>query len=191
MTDHALFVVAPYLAAAICVLVGAVRYVLGHLQRDRADTAIRRVDGSRLVVAATRSAIAVIAIGHLLAFAAPRGVLLWDQQLFRLVLLEAIGIVAGSVALAGLAAAHVRQARASGPRAAWPPMDVVVGTLVLMATLSGLFIAVRYRWASSWSGVTVAPLAAATVAVPANPAGAGTVAVRVASLALRSEPCTA
>jgi nitrate reductase gamma subunit len=157
MTDHALFVVAPYLAAAIFVLVGAVRYVLGHLQGDRADTAIRRVHGSRLAVAATRSAIAVIAIGHLLAFAVPRGLLLWDQQLLRLVLLEAVGIVAGSVALAGLAAAHVRQARASGPRAAWPPMDVVAGTLVLMATLSGLFIAVRYRWASSWSEVTVAP----------------------------------
>ena len=157
MTDHALFDVAPYLAAVIFVLVGSWRYVLGHLQRDGADTAIRRVHGSRLVVAATRWAIAVIAIGHLLAFAVPRGVLLWNQQLLRLVLLEAVGIVAGSVALAGLAAAHVRHVRASGSWAAWPPMDVVAGTLVLMATLSGLSIAVRYRWASSWSEVTVAP----------------------------------
>ena len=157
MTDHALFVVAPYLAAVIFVLVGAVRYALWHLQPDRADSGIPRGDGSRLVVAATRSAIAVIAVGHLLAFAVPRGVLLWNQQLVRLLLLEAVGIVAGSVALAGLVAAHVRRARVSDPRAAWPPIDIVAGTLVLMATLSGLSIAVRYRWASSWSEVTVAP----------------------------------
>jgi len=157
MSDHALFVVAPYVAAAIFVLVGALRYVRWHLHADRAVTPIPGGDGCGLIVALTRWAIAVIAVGHLLAFAVPRGVLLWNQQLLRLVLLEAVGIVAGSVALAGLAAAHVRQARVSGPRAAWPPMDVVAGTLVLMATLSGLSIALRYRWASSWSEVTVAP----------------------------------
>lgn len=157
MTDHALFVVAPYVAAGIFVLAGGVRFLRWTRRPDRAVMPGPHRDGSDLIVAATRWAIAVIAIGHLLAFAVPRGVLLWNQQLLRLVLLEAVGIVAGGVALAGLAAAYVRHVRSSGSRAAWPAIDVVAGTLVLMATLSGLSIAVRYRWASSWSGLTVAP----------------------------------
>lgn len=157
MSDYALFVVAPYVAALMFVLVGAVRYVLWHGQPDRAVTANPRGDSSGLVVAVTRWAIAVIAIGHLLAFAVPGGVLLWNQQLLRLVLLEAVGILAGSVALAGLLAAHVRHVRAPNRWGAWPPIDVVAGTLVLMGAMSGLSIAVRYRWGSAWSEVTVVP----------------------------------
>jgi nitrate reductase gamma subunit len=156
MTDHALFVVAPYVAALVFVLACVVRYVRSRLQADREIT---RYSGgeSRLLIAITRAGVGVVALGHLVAFAFPDRVLLWDRQLLRLFALEAAGIVAGSVALAGLLAVHVRHVRAPDRPGAWPPIDVVAGTLLLMATMSGLSIAVRYRWASSWSEVTVVP----------------------------------
>lgn len=156
MTDHALFVVAPYVAALVFVLATVVRYVRSRLPADRE---IARFSGgeSGLLVAITRAGVGVVALGHLVAFALPDRVLLWDRQLLRLFVLEAAGIVAGSVAFAGLLALHVRHLRAPDREGAWPPIDVVAGTLLLMATMSGLSIAIRYRWASSWSEVTVVP----------------------------------
>src|SRR5258705_853220 len=157
MTDHALFVVAPYVAALVFVLASVVRYTRWRLGPDRDVTALSGGERPRLLNAVTCAGVGVVALGHLVAFALPDRVLLWDRQLLRLFVLEAAGIVAGSVALAGLVAVHVRHVRAPDRPRAWPPIDVVTGTLLLMATMSGLSIAIGYRWASSWSEVTVVP----------------------------------
>jgi nitrate reductase gamma subunit len=155
MSDQLLFVVTPYIAAALFVLVCTGRCMFWR-QSDRSTAGPSSGDGRSLVVAATRSAFAVIAGQHLVAFAAPHDVLLWNQQLRRLLVLEAAGMGAGSVALAGFLALRLRQLRT--PRASVDsPADVVAGTLVFMSTMSGVAVALTYRWASSWSAVTVVP----------------------------------
>ena len=156
MSDQVLFAVAPYVAAALFVLAGTARYMLWR-RPDRSAGGLSMRDGRSLVVAATYSAFAVIAVLHLLAFAVPRDLLLWNQDLRRLLLLEGAGMGAGSIALAGFLAMQVRRQRAPDGWRADSPADVAAGTLVFMITMSGIAVALTYRWASSWSEVTVVP----------------------------------
>ena len=156
MSDQLLFVVTPYIAAALFVLACTGRYALWR-RSDRSAAGFSNGDGWRLVVFATRAAFALIAGQHFLALAAPDDVLLWNQDLRRLLVLEAAGMGAGSVALAGLLTMQMRRLRSPDGWSAGSPAGVVAGTLVFMSTMSGLAVALTYRWASSWSAVTLVP----------------------------------
>ena len=157
MSNHAVFVVAPYVAASLFVLVCTLHGMRWWRRPDRGATQSAHGRGPGLVITATRWAFAVIALQHLVAVAAPGAVLLWNRQLPRLLFVETVGLVAGGLALAGLLTTQMRQLRASDGSTTRPPADVVAGTLGLMVTASGVALAWMYRWASSWSEVTVFP----------------------------------
>jgi nitrate reductase gamma subunit len=157
VTHHFLFVVTPYIAVLAAVPVGIVRYVLRRGQPEHASIEVTTGGRSGLMDAACCTAIALVALGHLLAFAFPDYVLLWNRQPSRLFVLEGLGVIAGSLALAGLLATLMPALRASGQRGAPSLLDVIAGTLALIAVTSGIAIAVFYRWASIWSGVTLVP----------------------------------
>jgi len=156
MSDQLLFAVVPYMAAALFVLACTARCMRWR-RPDRSAGGLSRRDSRSLVVAATYSAFAVIVGLHLLAFAVPGDVLLWNQDMRRLLLLEGAGMGAGSVALAGFLAMQVRQLRNPDGWSADSPADIVAGTLVVVITMAGTAVAFTYRWASSWSAVTVVP----------------------------------
>jgi len=155
VTDRFIFVVSPYLTAAATVPGCVVRYVLWSRRGARAERA--PLDAAGPIRAAWRWAIGLIFLGHLLAMAFPGIVLQWNQQPLRLLALEGAGLTSGIVALAALIVSLVRCARASDADARCSPVDVVAWTLVAVELMSGLLVAVFYRWGSSWSAVTVAP----------------------------------
>jgi nitrate reductase gamma subunit len=69
-----------------------------------------------------------------------------------LIVLESVGLTATIVALVSLLLTSVRylgRHRSS--------FDIIAATLILLQLVSGLTIAVRYRWASSWAEVTLTP----------------------------------
>jgi nitrate reductase gamma subunit len=152
MRDHLLFAVFPY--------VGGLAFVSGcAVQLAR----WRRVD--RNDVPATSGgafshvwylALGAVAIGHVLTLAFPVAVLGWDREFFRLILLEGTQIVAGGLVVAGAITALARLFGSSqgSTRSA---IDVVAVTLLVTVTISGLAIAILYRWGSAWSAVTLAP----------------------------------
>jgi nitrate reductase gamma subunit len=158
MRDHLLFGVLPYLLG--------LAFVAGIV----VQLAVRwRVDRNELPAAsrgafwiAWRLALAAVGIGHVLTLALPDAVLRWDREFFRLLLLEGTQIVVGGVAVAGAIAGLARLLRPaqSGRRSS---VDVVAATLLLTTTLSGLAIAILYRWASAWSAVTLAPYVSSLV----------------------------
>ena len=156
MSDQLLFVVTPYMAAALFLLACTGRYALRR-RSDRSAAAPSTGGARRLVIFAAGSGFALVAAQHLVAFAAPNDVLIWNQQLRRLLVLEAAGMGAGIVALAGFLAMQLRHFRARDGRSADSPADVVAATLVFLSTMSGIAVALTYRWASSWSAVTVVP----------------------------------
>jgi respiratory nitrate reductase gamma subunit len=157
MRDYLLFAVAPYVALLAFVSVCAVRYVVWQGGPRQADAPRRRGD-NRVSRMAWRAALAVVAFGHLMAFFLPDYVLEWDRQLARMVVVEVAGVVAGGLATAGLLDALLRRLRAQRRGdVSSSPFDIVAGTLGLIATMSGVGIAVLYRWASSWAEVTLAP----------------------------------
>src|SRR5262249_43411351 len=85
--------------------------------------------------------------------------------------LEGVGVVAGGVALVALIALGVRRARLAHASAS--PVDVIAWTLLLIDLASGVIVAVAFRWASSWSAVTVAPYVLSLLRLEPSPALVG------------------
>jgi nitrate reductase gamma subunit len=156
--DQLLFGVAPYLAVLVCVSASVVRFLRSRGQSDP----VLPEPLSRAAML-WRAAIAAVVAGHVLAFVFPAGVLLWNRLPLRLYILEGSGLVAGSLALVGLVVMLAGRLRDRDRTSASSPLDVIAGTLILTEVVSGLAIAVLYRWASSWSGVTLAPYLASLV----------------------------
>ena len=156
MRDQLLFAVAPYVAALVLVPIGAAQYARWR-SRPRPSPSPVAIRGDRLLRFAWLAALAIVTLGHVLAIVFPESLLAWNRQLSRLVLLEISGALAGTLATAGLLAALVRLVRAHDGEGAPSPMASAARTLVLVGMSSGLASAVSYRWASSWSEVTLVP----------------------------------
>lgn len=158
MRDFLLFAVLPYLGGLVFVA-GSVVQVVVRQRVDRNDLPAARRGAFRI---AWRLALAAVAIAHGLTLALPDAVLSWDREFFRLLLLEGTRLAVGGLAVAGAIAALARLLRPaqSSPRSA---IDVVAATLLLTSTLSGLAVAILYRWASAWSAVTLAPYVSSLV----------------------------
>jgi nitrate reductase gamma subunit len=157
MRDHIVFGVAPWIAAFSFVVTGAIRYVRSPRDRAPHEVGIPRIDATEGVSAWWRSSMTVVFLGHVLAIAFPGALLLWNRQPIRLIALESLGLIAAVVALASLVAAAIQRKWWSHHRYMRSPFDVIAATLVLLELVSGVAMAMRYRWASSWSAVTLAP----------------------------------
>ena len=159
MSDHALFGVAPGLALLSLGAVSVLRYLLvrqrGPLDRSSLIRTKRLLWGSWT----WRVGVCGLLALHLLLLVFPRQVLAWNQRHWRLLLLEGTGLALGLAALAGLVALIVRNVRSPSRTSPSDPsiVDTAFLGLLLVATVSGLTTAVLYRWASSWSTVTLVP----------------------------------
>lgn len=118
----------------------------------------------------------VVLLGHLVAFLLPQGLLAWNAQPLRLLVLEGAAFVFGLTVLIGLAALMFRRLTNARIRAVTTPMDIGIELLLLVQVVLGCWIALGYRWGSSWfaadltpylwSLVTVSPETAAVSAMP-------------------------
>lgn len=157
MSDHALFATAPGLAlltlGSVCVL----RYLRARHPLDRSAL----VRTARLLWGSWAWRVGVFGLLalHVLLVVFPRQVLIWNQRHWRLLLLEGTGALLGVAALVGLIGLIVRNIRAPDPGSPARPsiIDTAFLGLLLVNTVSGLATALLYRWASSWSTVTVVP----------------------------------
>lgn len=157
MSDHSLFATAPGLALSALGAVSVLRYLLARHPLDRSALVRTR----RLLWGswAWRVGICGLLAIHLLLVLFPRAVVAWNQRHWRLLLLEGTGALLGVAALVGLIGLIVRNIRAPDPGS--PDRPAIVDTaflgLLLINTVSGLTAALLYRWATSWSTVTVVP----------------------------------
>jgi nitrate reductase gamma subunit len=109
--------------------------------------------------AAVAAAVFALALLHLLLLFAPDAVLKWNRHASRLLLLEATGFAAGAICSMVVISKwrrHLFDRAGDDDRAL---TDTVSLTLVLVSVVSGVALAVAYRWASSWSVVTLTPYA--------------------------------
>jgi len=157
MSSHSLFVVAPYVALASLLLVIPLRYqhaqARGRLTRRERALALRLFGRNR----AWRLGMLGVLVSHALMLLLPAGILSWNQEPLRMMVLEVLFSVTGVVALFGLLALIVRYARDPALRAYSSMADVALLALLVVQLLSGMSVTVLYRWASSWSAVTLTP----------------------------------
>jgi nitrate reductase gamma subunit len=157
VSDQALFATAPAVAVLTLGSVCVLRYLLMRHPRDRSALVRTR----RLLWGSWAWRVGLIGLlaMHLVLVLFPRQVLAWNQRHWRLLLLEGTGALLGVAALVGLVGLIVRNVRAPDPGSPARPsiVDTAFLGLLLVSTVSGLAAALLYRWASSWSAVTVVP----------------------------------
>ena len=155
-----LFLVLPY--AALAILLGGLglRHALARRRPETIQTAgqdaWRWWRGTR----AWRIGLAATAAGHLLVLVVPRAIVAWNGVPLRLYLLEASGFAFGVVALVGVADRmrhHVSHSQESRSERLRDLADSALLSVTCVAIVSGLVIAVAYRWGSSWSVSTLVP----------------------------------
>ncbi|MDF1594889.1 MAG: respiratory nitrate reductase subunit gamma [Acidimicrobiia bacterium] len=151
-----LFVVLPYVALALAI-VGTV-YRLKFRKFSVSSLSTQLLENRQLFWGSISFHWGVLAIlvGHLLALLVPVGFQAWNGAPVRLYLLEITGFSLGLWALAGLVVLIHRRLTSRRVRVVTTPMDFVVLTLLLAQIITGLWIAVGYRWGSFWgTGVFV------------------------------------
>jgi nitrate reductase gamma subunit len=152
-----LFVAFPY-AAVIVFLVGVIyRY------RQRGFTvsslSSQFLEGKRLFWGSVpfHIGILVVFLGHLIVFVLPEPTLAWNSDPLRLLILEGTGFVFGLSLLIGLAALMYRRLTSARVRAVTTPMDIGIELLLLAQVVLGCWIALGYRWGSSWFAADLSP----------------------------------
>jgi len=101
--------------------------------------------------------IIIIFLGHLLVFLLPEDVLRWNSNPERLILHEGIGFTFGISVLLGLSILVVRRWLNPRLQMVTNRMDVVIEVLLLAQIVLGLWIALGYRWGSSWFAADLSP----------------------------------
>lgn len=94
--------------------------------------------------------IIIILAGHLLAILFPRGLTLWNSVPIRLYLLEFTGVILAIWTLVGMLILIWRRVSERRIRVVTTPMDLVVLILVLLSIVTGLIVAVGFRFGSTW-----------------------------------------
>lgn len=95
--------------------------------------------------------------GHLVGFLFPREVTLWNRQPVRLLILEGTALAAALLCGFGLVALIVRRVRSPRLRRNTSAWDLVVYLILMFQIVTGLWVALGYRWGSAWYTQTAVP----------------------------------
>ena len=155
--DYLLFAVLPYVAVATLLLVS--------IQRYRSDTFTFSSLSSQFLenkkhfwaLVPFHYGILVVFLGHLVAFAMPRTILLWNSHPLRVAILEVSGLACGVLTLVGLIAMVARRLSNSKLRVVTTPADTVLVAMLIIQVVLGVWIAVVHPWGSSWFAAALTP----------------------------------
>jgi nitrate reductase gamma subunit len=152
-----LFVVFPYVAVIVFVFGAAYRY------RQKGFTisslSSQFLEGKQLFWGTIpfHIGVLVVFVGHLVAFLLPRATLAWNSIPLRLIALEVTAFVFGLSMLIGLAALMFRRLTNPRIRAVTTRMDIAIELLLLGQVVLGCWIALGFRWGSSWFAADLSP----------------------------------
>lgn len=155
--NNFLFVAFPYAAVAVFVVGVAYRY------RQRGFTvsslSSQFLEGKHLFWGAVpfHIGILVVFLGHLAAFLLPDATLAWNRIPMRLMALEVTGFVFGLTVLVGLASLMYRRFTNARIRAVTTAADVAIEVLLLAQVALGCWVALGFRWGSSWFAADLTP----------------------------------
>lgn len=157
MFDVVLFVVFPYLAVSMAVVVGLYRYFT---QRYTYSSLSTEFIEKRMLFWGSipwHYGIIIVLLAHLIPLLVPGGWTLFVSSSLRLYTLEAIGLSVALFAWIGLVVLIYRRFSDSRLRALTSPMDVVLLAFLLWQVSSGIYIALFNSWGAQWFTATAVP----------------------------------
>jgi nitrate reductase gamma subunit len=155
--DTFLFVAFPYVA--ILTFIGGVIYRRQKKGFSISSLSSQFLEGKALFWGTIpfHIGILVVFVGHLVALLLPRSVLAWNSDPLRLIVLEGAAFIFGLTMLIGLGALLYRRFTNARIRAITTPMDIAIELLLLAQTVLGCWVALGYRWGSSWFAADLTP----------------------------------
>lgn len=152
-----LFVVAPYVA--ITVAVGATIYRARNAAFSVSSLSTQLLENRKLFWGSFSFHWGLIAIltGHFLALIMPVVFDLWNGSQIRLYILEITGFALAAWALGGLIVLIYRRLTSRRVQVVTSKMDVVVLVLILAQIVTGMWIALGYRFGSFWGTSVFVP----------------------------------
>lgn len=155
--DNLLFVVLPYLALVIFLLVTIQRYRRQSFTYSSLSSQFLENKHHFWGMVPFHYGILVIIAGHAIGFCVPRQVIAWNSVPLRLYILESSALIFGLLTLIGFVNVIVRRFRDSKIRRVTTPADWILYGILMVQIVTGLLVATNERWGSSWYASNAAP----------------------------------
>ncbi len=157
LLNNFLFIVFPYVGGIVFILGVTYRFRTAGYQTSSMSSQF--LEGEKLFfgITAFHVGLGIIFFGHLTAFLFPRDVLLWNSHPVRLIILEVTAFAFGISIIVGLLALLFRRLSDARIRAVTTRMDLVIEFLLFAQVVLGCWIAIGYRWGSSWFAADLSP----------------------------------
>lgn len=152
-----LFVVFPYVAAALAVVVTILRWRRHPFSVSALSSQLLEKRKLYWGSVSFHWGISLILLLHLAVLVIPRGFELWNGAPLRLYLLEATGLALALWAGGGLAILLYRRFTTPRVQAVTSRADVLVLVIIAVSIVTGVWIAVGYRWGSFWGTAVFVP----------------------------------
>ena len=152
-----LFVVVPYAAFALLVIVAIARWRLHQFTVSSLSSQL--LESRRLFWGSVPFHVGIIVLffGHLIGFLFPRAVTIWNGVPIRLFILETTALIAGILCVVGMVLLILRRFSSSRLRANTSATDLLVYLVLLFQIVTGLWVAIDLRWGSAWYTHTAVP----------------------------------
>ncbi len=157
MHENLLYIILPYMAVAILIVVSIYRFVTNKFSYSSLSSQF--LEGDELFFGSVPWHIGIMGalLGHVIGFLFPLQVLWFNAEPIRLYILEITGLIFGLMAFVGVVSLLWR--RISTPKiwAITTFMDMLVLILLLAQVFLGVYTAIFYRWGSSWYAASAVP----------------------------------
>jgi nitrate reductase gamma subunit len=157
MLDNLLYIIFPYAAFILAVVVTVQRYFRSGFTYSSLSSQFLESDELFYGSVPWHIGILFVLAGHVVGFAIPRQILWWNGVPARLYILEVTALLFGLLALVGIVGLITRRITSARIRAVTSWMDVVVLLVLLAQVVLGVYVALFYRWGSSWYATSAVP----------------------------------
>ncbi len=157
MLDNLFYIIFPYTAITLAIVVSVQRYLKRGFTYSSLSSQFLESDELFYGSVSWHIGILVVLTGHVIGFAIPRQVLWFNGVPARLYILETTALLFGLLALVGIVSLIVRRFTSARIRAVTSWMDVVVLLVLLVQVILGVYTALFYRWGSSWYATSAVP----------------------------------
>jgi len=155
--NNLLFIALPYVAIVIF-LVGTIhRYRSSGFKYSSLSSQFLENRGGWYFLMMFHWGILVLFFAHLFIFLFPGATLAWNSNPVRLVALQVTLYMFGMSVLVGLSGLLVRRFRYPRLQVVTTRMDVTIEAMLITQIIFGLWIALGYRWGSSWFASDLSP----------------------------------
>lgn len=155
--DQILFIALPYVSLFVFFLMTIYRYRAEAFSYSSLSSQFLENKQHFWTVVPFHYGILIVMFGHFIAFLIPRSILIWNSHPLRLFILEISALAFGMLTLVGLVGIIWRRMTFSKVRGITSPTDWIIYGMLLLQVLSGVGIALFYRWGSSWFASNMAP----------------------------------